>query len=87
MLSLFLLLFKKSYWRMILRRASWYEAWLSLLRAHKDRRARKHLGRFALLLLTPALCVAYLAWVIGSGMLIVLCFLIPMLGFQYFRRR
>jgi len=82
MLSLFLLLFKKSYWRMVFRRATWYEAWLSLQRAHKDRRARKHLGRLALLALAPALCVAYLAWIIGSGMLLILPFLIPILWWQ-----
>ena len=82
MLSLFLLLFKKSYWRMIFRRATWHEAWLSLLRAHKDRRARQHLGRFLLLILAPALCVGYLSWIVGSGMVYILPVLIPILWWQ-----
>jgi hypothetical protein len=71
MFSLFLLLFKKSYWKMLLRRASWYEAWLSLKRVHKDKRARSHLRRFALMLLAPFLCLTYLVWLVGSGGLVV----------------
>lgn len=57
---------------MLLRSASWTEAWVSLTRAHKDKRARKHLGRFLLMLLAPVLCLGYLIWVVGSlGLLAV----------------
>ena len=86
MYSLFLLLFRKSYWRMLLRKATWIEAWLSLTRAHKDRRARRHLGRLSLLLVVPVLCVAYAFWLIGSGAWIILPLLAPILWWQNRRR-
>jgi hypothetical protein len=72
-----LLLFRKSYWRMLLRKATWFEAWMSLTRAHKDRRARRHLLQVSLLLLAPVLLVCYGFWLIGSGAWLFVPILIP----------
>ena len=77
MYSLFALLFRKSYWLMLLRKATWYEAWLSFGRIHKDRRARKHILLLLLQLLIPFLCAAWLAWAIGTGAI----FIIPVIFF------
>ncbi len=79
MYSLFRLLFKSAYWRTILRKATYVEAGRSLLRAHKDKRARKHLLRLGLLLLTPALCIGYLALLAGTGALYILPLVIPVI--------
>jgi len=79
MYSLFRLLFRSNYWRMVLRKATWVEALQSLRRAHKDKRARRHLGRLFLLLLTPALCIGYLAWLVGSGAWLFIPFVIPVI--------
>lgn len=76
MLSYLRLLFSKRYWRHISLRALWRQAAFSLRRAHKDPRARKFLLRLVLLLFMPFLCVAYLAWIVGSG---GVWFLIPAL--------
>ena len=75
MYSLFALLFRKSYWLMLFRKATWYEAWLNLKRAHKDRRARKRLLQLFFQLLIPFLCAAWLAWAIGTGVF----FLVPII--------
>jgi hypothetical protein len=75
MYSLFALLFRKSYWLMLIRKATWYEAWLSLKRAHKDRRARKHVLQFAFHLLVPFLCIAWLAWVAGTFAIFIVPFI------------
>jgi hypothetical protein len=77
MYSLFVLLFRKSYWLMLFRKATWYEAWLSLKRAHKDRRARKHVLLLLFQLLIPFLCAAWLAWAIGTGAF----FIVPIVFF------
>lgn len=82
MYSLFALLFRKSYWLMLLRGDSWAEAWLSLRRVHKDRRARKHLQGFALMLLIPGLCLAYVMWLAGTGAWVVVPFLIPVMWWR-----
>jgi len=82
MYSLFALLFKASYWRMLLRADTWREAWLSLRRAHKDRRARRHVGQVVWLVLIPVLCLAYLAWIIRLNMLVILPVLIPIFWWQ-----
>jgi hypothetical protein len=79
MYSLYRLLFKSSYWRMLLRKATWQEAGMSLRRAHKDKRARKHVLGFALMLLVPFLCIAYLAWLAGSGAILFVPFVIPVI--------
>jgi hypothetical protein len=76
MYSLFALLLRKSYWQMLLRQATWYEAWLNLKRVHKDRRARKHIRHFLFLLIIPVLCLAYLVWVARSGAV----FIVPILA-------
>jgi hypothetical protein len=81
MYSLFLLLFKKSYWQMLLSGSTWRSAGHSLRRAHKDRRALKHLGRLAWLCLIPILCLAYLAWLAGTGAIYLLPFVIPVIWF------
>ena len=82
MLSFFQMLFKNHYWRMLLRKATWYEVWLSLTRAHKDKRARKHVMQVVLLALAPLLCVLYLAWVIGSGAWVIIPFVIPVIWWR-----
>ena len=87
MLSLFMMLFRKSYWQMLLRRGTWHEAWLSLRRAHKDRRARKHLRQVALLALAPVLVLLYFLWLLGSGALMLLVILIPVWGLQWWHAR
>ena len=69
MYSLFALLFKKSYWRTLLSASTWIDVWKSLKRAHKDSRARKFLRQIAVLCLVPFLCIAYLAWAAGIGLL------------------
>ena len=78
MYSLFRLLFKSAYWRTILRKATWIEAGRSLQRAHKDKRARKHLMRLGLLLAAPGLCIAYLAWIWGLGAWFILPIVVPL---------
>ena len=79
MYSLFRLLFKSAYWRTILRKATYAEAGRSLLRAHKDKRARTHLLRLGLLLITPALCIGYLALLVGTGALFIIPLVIPVI--------
>jgi hypothetical protein len=82
MFSLFRLVFKSHYWRMLLRRATWLEASLSFKRAHKDNRARKHLLGLVILLLVPLLCVVYLAWLARSGAWLFIPFLLPILWWR-----
>ena len=79
MYNLFRLLFQSAFWRMLLRKGTWAEARSSLKRAHKDRRARAHLFRLAFLALVPALCIAYLAWLIGSGAIYFVPFVLPVI--------
>src|SRR5271165_984608 len=83
MYSLFALLFRKSYWLMLFRKATWYEAGLSFRRVHKDRRARKHILLLLLQLLIPFLCAAWLAAAIGTGAI----FLIPVFFLIWWRSR
>jgi hypothetical protein len=78
MYSLFRLLFKKSFWRHLSLRSIWYEAWLSLRRAHKDRRARKYLLGLGFLLLVPFICLAYLILLLQSGAIFLI---VPLLIF------
>ena len=87
MFSLFALLFKASYWRMVFRLDTWREAWPSIKRAHKDPRARKHLRHLALMALTPFLCLAYLAFVIGNRLIFLIVPVFLAVGlWRYFRR-
>jgi hypothetical protein len=72
---------------MLLRGDSWMEAWLSLRRVHKDRRARKHLRGFALMLLIPGLCVAYVMWLAGTGAWVVIPFVIPVMWWRNRRHK
>lgn len=62
---------------------------MSLRRAHKDKRARKHVGQLAVLLVAPFLCLLYAMWVLGSGPFAVI--LIPTIAlifaWQEYRRR
>jgi len=85
MLLLFQLLFRKSYWQMLLRGASWREVWLSLRRAHKDRRARKHILQFGTMLIIPVLCLAYFAWLAGTGALLFVPFVVPVIWWRHRR--
>jgi hypothetical protein len=79
MLSLYRLLFKKSYWRQLTLGSTWHEAGLSLRRAHKDRRARKYLLGLGLMLIIPAVCLAYLIWLLQSGAVFLIPFVIPVI--------
>jgi len=76
-------LFRHDFIRMLLRRATWIEAWSSLKRAHKDKRARRHLLALFLfvsfLILVPVLCLAYLWVLIGTGSWLFIPFVIPVL--------
>ncbi len=76
------MLFQKRYWQMLLRGTTWHEARLSLRRVHKDKRARKHLLWLGWMLLIPVLCVAYLAWLAGTGAWLVLPLLAPIIWWQ-----
>ena len=67
---------------MLLRGDAWSEAWISLRRAHKDRRARKQLRNRILLALIPVLCLVYLAWLAGSGAWLMLPILVLVLWWQ-----
>src|ERR1700744_5305741 len=87
MLSLYQLLFRKNYWRMLLRHATWQEAWTSLRRSHKDRRARKHLLQVLLLLLAPIACIAYAAAAIGTGAWVFLPFVFLVVGWRRLQAR
>jgi hypothetical protein len=73
-------LFKKSsYLQVMLRKATWQDAWLNLRRAGKDRRARKQLLALGLLLLLPLLLLGYLAWLVGTGSIYFVPFVIPVI--------
>src|SRR5215469_17944834 len=68
----------------VLRQKSvWRELWLSVKRAHKDRRARRRLGFVSLwvglLLLLLIAAIAYLAVLIGTGSIFFAPFVIPVL--------
>jgi hypothetical protein len=64
-------------------RATWIEARSSLRRAHKDKRARKHLLALLLLvgflILIPAICLAYLMILIATCAWLFIPFVIPVL--------
>ena len=79
MYQLFRLLFQNNYWRMLTGRNTWSRARMSMRRAHKDGRARKYLLAVALLLLLPVLAIVYLMFVIGSGTIVFVPFVIPVL--------
>jgi hypothetical protein len=67
---------------MLFRKATWYEAWLSLKRVHKDKRARKHLLRLSLLIAIPAVLIAYLLFLIGTGAWLFIPFVIPVIWWR-----
>jgi hypothetical protein len=87
MYSLFALLFKRAYWRMLFRGGTWVDAWRSLRRAHKDKRARKHLLSFVRMLVIPIVCAAYLAWLARMGALLFLPLLAPIIWWSNRRKR
>jgi hypothetical protein len=82
MYAIFEVLAKNSYWRMLLRKATWQEAKMSLRRAHKDRRARKHLLAVSLLAIAPLFGLLYLAWLIGTGAVFFVPFVLPVLWWR-----
>ena len=84
---MFSLLFKKSYWRQLSLRSTWFEAWLSLRRAHKDPRARAYLRRLAVLLLIPVLSTVYFVWLFRTGALLVVLCALPLVWWLGWRRR
>jgi len=73
---------KSSYWKMLLRGDTWREAAMSLRRVHKDKRARKHVFGLLLLLLAPVILITYLLWIIGSGGILLVPFVIPVLWWR-----
>jgi hypothetical protein len=85
MYALFELLFRRTFWSILLRKDTWREAKVHLRRAHKDRRARKQLFALGLMLVAPVACLAYLAWLAGTGALFLAPFVIPVLWWH--RRR
>jgi hypothetical protein len=87
MYSLFALLFKKSYWQMMLRASTWLEAWSSLRRVHKDSRARRQLRHFLWLLTIPILCFAYLCLVAGTRAFYVVPFIFLIIWLRNRHRR
>jgi hypothetical protein len=66
MFGLFRLLFSANYWRTLFHGETWRRSGVAVRRAHKDKRARKQLRQLAILLATPFLCLAYVAWLIGN---------------------
>jgi hypothetical protein len=66
MFGLFRLLFSANYWRTLFHGETWRRSGVAFRRAHKDKRARKQLRQLAILLATPFLCLAYVAWLIGN---------------------
>lgn len=76
-------LISKNYWRMLFRRATWREAWFSLRRFHKDKRARLHIGRFLRGMILPLLYLVLLfctpiGWVVLAVLPVI--FLFGLLG-------
>ncbi len=82
MYSLFRYLFSSAYWRMLLRKATWMEVFLSLKRAHKDKRARKHVLQTGVLLLIPLFCLGYAAWLARTGAIFFLPFVLPVIWWR-----
>jgi len=86
MQSLLTRVFRNNYFRILARKATWTEAWLSLKRAHKDKRARKHLFGLGLLLgftiVLPIICLAYLVLLIGTGAWLFLPFVLPVIWWR-----
>jgi hypothetical protein len=76
-------IFRNDLTLMLLRRATWSEAWLSLKRAHKDRRARKHLlglaVAIAIVILVPVFVLAYVGLAFATGAWVGILLLIPVL--------
>jgi hypothetical protein len=87
MYSLFKLLFRSTYWRMLLRKDTWKEAGVSIRRVHKDRRARKHVLSVFLMLLIPFICLVYAAWFVGTGALFLVPVLIPVVWWRGWREK
>lgn len=75
--------FRRSKYRVLVDRGLWLGTWRSLKRAHKDKRARRHLLGFiaavTLLLLLLAGGIVYLALVIGTGAWFFVPFVIPVM--------
>jgi hypothetical protein len=87
MYSLFRRLSQNNYWKMLLQKVTWLEALTSLRRAHKDKRARKHLLLLALMLLIPLGCALYLIVLVGSGGIFMVPFVIPVLWWRKRREK
>src|SRR6266567_2491230 len=74
---------RQSLFRVLSQKSVWGELWLSMKRVHKDKRARRRLGFLSLviglvLLLVVAL-VVYLMILIGTGSILFVPFVIPLL--------
>lgn len=75
--------FRQSNYRALVDKSMWLAAWRSVKRAHKDKRARKHIlmvtAALGLLVLLVAGCLVYLVFVIGTGAWIFVPFVIPVM--------
>jgi hypothetical protein len=80
MSSFFDRLFRNNLIRILASGATWNAAGQSLRRAHKDKRARKHLLGLVLivgfLVLVPVVGIAYLIFIVGTGAWLFLPFAI-----------
>jgi hypothetical protein len=73
----------QSLYRVLSQKSVWRELWLSVKRAHKDRRARRRLGflslAIGLLLVLAVGTVAYVMVMIGTGSIFLVPFLVPVM--------
>lgn len=69
--------------RVLFEKSVWVELWGSVRRAHKDKRARSRLAFLSLavglLVLVAAAVIVYLAFLIGTGAILIVPFVIPVL--------
>lgn len=82
MQNLIQLVSQSSYWKMLLRGDTWREAGMSLRRAHKDRRARRHVLGLALMLIVPLFLLGYVGLLIGTGAIYAVPLVIPVLWWR-----
>jgi hypothetical protein len=87
MYFLFKLVTRSAYWQILFRRTTWSEAWVQISRFHKDKRARRYTLGIAALLTAPLILLVYLGWVIGSGGVLLVPFVIPVLWWRSRRER
>ena len=87
MYSLLKLITKSEYWQLLTRKATWSEARLQISRFHKDKRARRYTLGMVALFAAPVVLVLYAAWLIGSGAIFLVPFVIPVLWWRARQQR